>query len=97
MSAHLPLMLLSEARSHQGQAHRCHCWSIHLSLKEPQAGREDPKAVCVCVEGGRTCEQGWHGVPNTRLSWKSVKRTTVDAAPTAGPHPLSPSTGDGKD
>ena len=51
MSAHLPLMLLSEARSHQGQAHRCHRWSIHLSLKEPQAGHGDPVG-CVCVLRG---------------------------------------------
>lgn len=71
---------------------------VYSPFTEGAPGRtRGPRRLCVCVEGGRTCEQGWRGVPNTRLSRKSAKRTTVDTAPTAGPHPLSPSTGDGKD
>ena len=50
--------------------------SIHLSIREQQAGRKDPHGL------RGTLERGWRGVPNTRLTRKPGKRTVIDAAPT---------------
>lgn len=50
--------------------------SIHLSIREPQAGCKDPHGL------RGTLERGWRGVPNTRLTRKPGKRTVMDAAPT---------------